>query len=301
MNYKAEGIADYLSNRAELINLALTEALLFENAPKELTDSMQYSILAGGKRIRPILAIAAYESFGKPTEEILPVAINVELLHTYSLIHDDLPAMDNDDYRRGKLTNHKVYGEAMAILAGDALLTHAFGNMSKSLKMFPNISLMSALQIIEEFAQYTGVEGMVGGQVVDFKADQGSASLDELLYIHTHKTGDLIVFCIRLGAILAGATDVQLERLTEFGRKIGLAFQIQDDILDIVGDTVKLGKKVGSDENNNKVTYPYFKGIEASKLEVQELTNTAKTAIKDIGINTDILYSLADFLIYREA
>lgn len=301
MDYKAERISDYLSNRAELINRALSEAISFDNAPKELTNSMQYSLFAGGKRIRTILAIAVYESFGKPTEEILPVAINIELLHTYSLIHDDLPAMDNDDYRRGKLTNHKVFGEAMAILAGDGLLTHAFGNMAKSLREFPGISLNSALQIFEEFAKYSGASGMVGGQVVDLQADQGSTSFDDLLYIHTHKTGDLIVFSVRLGAILAGATNQQLERLTEFGRKIGFAFQIQDDILDVVGDSVKLGKKIGSDENNNKVTYPYFKGIEASRLEVQELTFAAKNAIRDIGINTEILYALADFLIYREA
>lgn len=301
MNYKAENIADYLSDKAKLINHALTEALPLDNVPQVLVDSMQYSLLAGGKRIRTILAIAVYESFDKQTEEILPVAINIELLHTYSLIHDDLPAMDNDDYRRGKLTNHKVFGEAMAILAGDGLLTHAFGNMAKSLREFPSISLNSALQIFEEFAKYSGASGMVGGQVVDLQADQVSTSFDDLLYIHTHKTGDLIVFSVRLGAILAGATNQQLERLTEFGRKIGFAFQIQDDILDVVGDSVKLGKKVGSDENNSKVTYPYFKGIEASKLEVQELTFAAKNSIKDIGINTEILYALADFLIYREA
>jgi len=301
MNYKADKIADYLSDKAELINHALNNALPVDNVPKDLSDSMQYSLLAGGKRIRPILALAVYEAFGKPIEEIMPVAINIELLHTYSLIHDDLPAMDNDDYRRGKLTNHKVFGEAMAILAGDGLLTHAFGNMAKALKDFPNISLNSALQIFEEFARYTGAPGMVGGQVVDLQADQSSTSFADLLYIHTHKTGDLVVFSIRLGAILAGATTIQLERLTEFGRKIGLAFQIQDDILDVIGDTDKLGKKVGSDESNNKVTYPYFKGIEASKLEVQILTEAAKNAIKDIGIATDILYDLADFLIYREA
>lgn len=301
MNNNAEKVDDYLSKNAGLVNNALTDALPIDNVPKVLTDSMQYSLLAGGKRIRSVLAIAVYEAFGKPIEEILPVAINIELLHTYSLIHDDLPAMDNDDYRRGKLTNHKVFGEAMAILAGDGLLTHAFGNMAKALKDFSNIPLNSALQILEEFAQYTGATGMVGGQVVDLQANQSCTSFEDLLYIHTHKTGDLIVFSIRLGAILAGATNDQLERLTEFGRKIGFAFQIQDDILDVIGDTVKLGKKVGSDENNNKVTYPYFKGIEASKLEVQELTEAAKNAIKDIGIDTNNLYALADFLIYREA
>lgn len=301
MGTQHSNIVDYLSNRANLVNQYITHFLPQKNVPKELKEAMEYSLLAGGKRVRPILAMAAYESLKKEKiEEILPIIINLELLHTYSLIHDDLPAMDNDDYRRGKLTNHKVYGEAIAILAGDALLTHAFGNMAKALRSFTNLSIDRRLQIIEEFAHFTGAAGMVGGQVVDLKAEQEKASFENLLYIHTHKTGDLIVFSIRLGAMLAGATDEQLEHFTNFGRKIGLAFQIQDDILDLVGDSNKLGKKVGSDTTNNKVTYPFFKGIDISKEEVLNLTNEGKKAIENIGITTDYLYDLADYLIYRE-
>lgn len=300
MNNKTENIIDYLSEKAELVNQSLTNVFPVENVPIVLKEAMEYSIFAGGKRIRPILSIAVYEAFGKTVEEILPVAINIELLHTYSLVHDDLPAMDNDDYRRGKLTNHKVYGEAMAILAGDGLLTHAFGNMAKTLKESPNITLESSLQIIEEFAQFSGATGMVGGQAVDIQADQTKTTLDDLLYIHTHKTADLIVFSVRMAAILAGATKEQLDGLTQFGRKLGLAFQIQDDVLDVIGDAAKLGKKTGSDESNNKVTYPYFTGVEASKTEVKNLTMDAKSAIKDIGIDPERLYLLADYLIFRE-
>ncbi len=293
-------VGNYLTDMSSLINQEISNYLPTENAPQILLDAMNYSLTAGGKRIRPIIAMATYEAFGKKPIDILPLAINIELLHTYSLIHDDLPAMDNDDYRRGKLTNHKVYGDAIAILAGDALLTHAFGNLAKYLKDFSNLSLQNALQLIEEFAQYSGAAGMVGGQVLDFLGDQKETSFDDLLYIHTHKTGDLLVFSFRMGAILAGATQDQLTQITSFGKKLGLAFQIQDDILDVIGDDEKLGKKVGSDLANQKVTYPFFKGLEQSKEEVRTLIDTAKMDIKDIGIDTTNLYEIADFLVKRE-
>lgn len=293
-------INDYLLEKAELINSTITQILPEKGVPSILKESMEYSISAGGKRIRPILSLVTYEAFGKDFREIVPIAVNIELLHTYSLIHDDLPSMDDDDYRRGKLTNHKVYGEAIAVLAGDALLTHAFGNMAKYLKDVPSINLKNTLQIIEEFAHYAGAPGMVGGQVVDLLGDKNKSSFEDLIYTHTHKTGDLIVYSIRLGAILAGANDTQLQGLTDFGAKIGLAFQIQDDILDVIGDSDKLGKNVGSDQTNDKVTYPFFKGIEESKKEVSRLITEAKNSIENIGIDTHYLYNIADFLIMRE-
>ncbi len=301
MSQQLKPITDYLDEKAGLINQHITLFLPRENVPSKLKDAMEYSLLAGGKRIRPILAMATYEAFERNSEDILPIAINIELLHTYSLIHDDLPAMDDDDYRRGKLTNHKVFGEAMAILAGDALLTHTFGNIAKYVRSVPDLSLDCGLQILEELAFYSGAAGMVGGQVADLLEEQGITTLDELLYIHTYKTGSLIVFSIRLGAILAGANEKQLQALTEFGEKIGLAFQIQDDILDVIGDSDKLGKTVGSDQMNDKVTYPFFKGMEASKQEVKQLIHTAKDSISDIGINPAYLHLIADYLVYRES
>ncbi|MFV9510785.1 polyprenyl synthetase family protein [Tepidibacillus sp. LV47] len=297
---KRESIHQFLAEKAELINQMIPQFLPSDNVPPILKEAMEYSLLAGGKRIRPILTMITYEAFGKNSNEILPIAINLELLHTYSLIHDDLPAMDNDDYRRGKLTNHKVYGEALAILAGDALLTHAFGNMAKYLRKFNHLSPDIRLQMIEEFAQYAGASGMVGGQVLDTLGEQGKSTFQDLIYVHTHKTGDLLVFSIRLGALLAEANDTQIEKLTQFGQKIGLAFQIQDDILDVIGDSEKLGKRVGSDQNNKKITYPYFKGIDESKEEVIKLVKEAKQMIQDIGIKTKHLYQIADFMVFRD-
>ncbi len=300
MNIQEELIIDYLNKKAELVNNFITQAIPGDEVPSLLQEAMEYSILAGGKRIRPILTLATYEAFRKDSNEITPIACCVELLHTYSLIHDDLPLMDNDDYRRGKLTNHKVFGEAMALLAGDALLTHAFGNMAKYLRIIESVSKDDSLKIIEEFSHYSGASGMVGGQVVDYLSEVGKTSFSDLVYTHTHKTGDLITFSIRLGAILAGANELQLQKLTEYGKSVGLAFQIQDDILDIVGDEAKLGKKVGSDQLNDKVTYPSFKGIDVSKEDVTQLIIKAKDAINGIGIETDNLYKIADFLIFRE-
>jgi len=296
-----QSITKYLLEKVNQINQVIIHYLPKEGVPTLLTQSMEYSLLAGGKRIRPIFSMATYEAFGdRDGNDILPIVVNLELLHTYSLIHDDLPAMDNDDYRRGKLTNHKVFGEALAILAGDALLTHAFGNMAKYLRNFDHLSADVRLQIIEEFALYSGAVGMVGGQVLDSIGEQGKSSFEDLIYVHTHKTGDLLIYSIRLGALLAEANQQQLQRLTEFGRKIGLAFQIQDDILDMIGDSKILGKTVGSDQNNHKITYPYFKGIEESKYEVRKLISEAKDLILDIDMNTKHLFEIADFMIFRE-
>lgn len=300
MNNQTDVFVDYLNEKAVLINNFITQIIPSVEVPDLLKESMEYSLLAGGKRIRPILTLATYESFGRNSNIILPIACSVELLHTYSLIHDDLPSMDNDDYRRGKLTNHKVFGEAIAILTGDALLTHAFGNIAKFLRDYNEISKDDSLKIIEEFAKYSGAPGMVGGQTVDFLSEKGKTSFSDLIYTHTHKTGDLIKFSIRLGGILAGANEKQLEQLTEYGHNVGLAFQIQDDILDVIGDESKLGKKVGSDQLNEKATYPSFKGIDVSKEDVTQLVSLAKNAINNIGINPEKLNKIADFIVYRE-
>lgn len=268
--------------------------------PEHLKESMQYSLMAGGKRLRPALVIAACEAFGVEREAALPVAASVEMIHTYSLIHDDLPAMDNDDYRRGRLTNHKVYGEAMAILAGDALLTHAFYSVIQTARRF-NIPSDRVLTIVEELSLHAGARGMVGGQVADMEGEQGMTSLSQLEYIHLHKTGDLIIFSLMAGGRIGGADDVQLEALRSFGRNLGLAFQIQDDILDLIGDEQKLGKKTQSDVNQQKVTYPFFIGMDQSLAEVERLTASAKEALITGRIpDPSRLLELADYLMNRD-
>ncbi|NDI34229.1 polyprenyl synthetase family protein [Chengkuizengella sediminis] len=268
--------------------------------PKRLEEAMSYSLFAGGKRMRPILIIAALEALNGPIPSGLPVAAAIEMIHTYSLIHDDLPSMDDDDYRRGKLTNHKVYGEAMAILAGDALLTHAFYVISNSLRM-KELPAEQILKLVEELSSYAGPRGMVGGQVDDMDGEQGITNIHQLEQIHIHKTGDLIVFSLRAGGHIAGANNDQLKALASFGYKIGLAFQIQDDILDIIGDEQKLGKPILSDENANKVTYPYLIGLDACVEKVKELTEEAKQDIIDANFpNPNRLLEIADFLMQRE-
>ncbi|NHW34064.1 polyprenyl synthetase family protein [Paenibacillus aceris] len=294
-------IHEYIASHAEMVEAALIQALPTQwNVPVSLRESMNYSLMAGGKRLRPILVLAAAEALGGSQAAALPVALAIEMVHTYSLVHDDLPAMDNDDYRRGKLTNHKVYGEAMAILAGDALLTHAFYSVTQAHKVH-GIPAERVLSITEELAAYAGARGMVGGQAADMLGEQGLTKLEELEFIHLHKTSDLIVFSLRAGAHIAGATTAQLAALSEFGNAIGLAFQIQDDILDIIGDETKLGKPVKSDEKQQKVTYPYFIGIEASEMKVKELTMQAKKALLQGGFtNPERLLQLADYLMQRD-
>ncbi|WP_235206848.1 polyprenyl synthetase family protein [Paenibacillus tyrfis] len=268
--------------------------------PAPLRESMMYSLMAGGKRLRPILVLAAAESLGGSPEAAVPAALAVEMIHTYSLIHDDLPAMDNDDFRRGKPTNHKVYGEAMAILAGDALLTHAFYSVVQSAKKH-NIPADRVVDIVEELSRLSGAPGMVGGQAADMLGEQGVTKLEELEYIHLHKTSDLIVFSLKAGGRIAGATETQLAALERFGTCIGLAFQIQDDVLDLIGDESKLGKPVQSDVKQQKVTYPYFIGIEASIAKAGELTREAKQAILTADFpRPERLLELADYLMKRD-
>ncbi|UKS31161.1 polyprenyl synthetase family protein [Paenibacillus sp. HWE-109] len=284
-----------------MVEAALIQALPEKwDVPSSLRESMNYSLMAGGKRLRPIMVLAAAEALGGSQAAALPVALAIEMVHTYSLVHDDLPAMDNDDYRRGKLTNHKVYGEAMAILAGDGLLTQAFYSVTRAHREHA-IPAERVLAITEELADYAGARGMVGGQAADMLGEQGLTKLEELEFIHLHKTSDLIVFSLRAGAHIAGATNAQLSALTDFGNALGLAFQIQDDILDIIGDEQKLGKPVKSDEKQQKVTYPYFIGLEASEKKVKELTLQAKAALLQANLaNPERLLQLADYLMQRD-
>lgn len=296
-------IRDYLSQSASEMEAALARSLepTWE-MPAKLREAMSYSLGAGGKRIRPSLVLAASEAVkGSASDRAsaLPVACAVEYIHTYSLIHDDLPAMDNDDFRRGKPTNHKVFGEAMAILAGDALLTHAFKLVAQSAKL--GISAETALAISEELAELAGASGMVGGQAADMLGEQGITSIAELEYIHLHKTSDLIVFSVKSGGRIGGADSRQLELLGLYGRNLGLAFQIQDDILDLVGDAEKLGKPTNSDVAQEKVTYPYLIGLEESRKLVSRLTNQAKDAIIEASLTEPSrLLQIADYLVHRD-
>jgi len=297
-------IKAYLSKCAELTEASLKQSVPSSwDVPVRLREAMQYSLEAGGKRLRPALVLSAAEAvFGRTTtfDAALPVACAVEFIHTYSLIHDDLPAMDNDDFRRGKPTNHKVFGEAMAILAGDALLTHAFHLIPQAARK-GGISAEVALAIVEDLAKLAGAPGMVGGQVADMLGEQGITSISELEYIHLHKTSDLIVFSVTAGGRIGGATEKQLELLATYGRNIGLAFQIRDDILDLIGDEQKLGKKTNSDVQQNKVTYPFLIGIEESKAQVERLTQEAKSAVLDAGLLApERLLEIADYLVGRD-
>lgn len=280
------------------------ETLLKQYMPKEegyqktIIEAMNYSLNAGGKRLRPILAIEACSIVGGNIEDVIPFAVAIEMIHTYSLIHDDLPALDNDDLRRGKKTNHIVFGEDMAILAGDALLNYAFEVMlSNSIdKKDPN----KYLKAISEIAKTSGIYGMIGGQVVDIQSENKEISKEKLDYIHNNKTAAIIVGCMRAGAIIGNATEEQLENITKYAKNIGLSFQIVDDILDIIGDESKLGKKVGSDIENNKSTYPSLIGLEESKKVAYELIEEAKNSIKLIDNNAKFLNKLADYIIDRE-
>lgn len=288
-----------LKQRAEYVENLLKEYMPKEEGyQKKIIEAMNYSLDAGGKRLRPILTLEACKVVGGNIKDVIPFAMAIEMIHTYSLIHDDLPALDNDDLRRGKKTNHIVYGEAMAILAGDALLNYAFEVMlSNSIdKENPN----KYLKAINEIAKTSGVYGMIGGEVVDIQSENQQITKDKLDYIHNNKTAAIIIGCMRAGAIIGNATQEELEKITKYAKNIGLSFQIVDDILDVVGDESKIGKKVGSDIENNKSTYPSLLGLEKSKHIAYELIKEAKENINSINTDTDFLNNLADYIIDRE-
>ena len=288
-----------LASRAKEIEDYLESCLQFEGVPGELQQAMEYSLMAGGKRVRPVLCLAWGEMTGACTKDILPFASGLEMIHTYSLVHDDLPAMDNDDLRRGKPTSHKKFGEALAILAGDALLTQAFAMMLKT--SFPAENVLAAAGTV---AQAAGPAGMVGGQCMDMRATgRESMELEDLKSMHAMKTGALLRAACCSGAILAGS-DPENGKDTwnayNYGSNIGLAFQIVDDILDVTGDEKSLGKPVGSDESVNKSTYPRFLGLEKSRELAQAAADEAKTCLRDYqGQGRDFLYKLAQYIVDR--
>jgi geranylgeranyl diphosphate synthase, type II len=292
-------LAAYLAARRRDVDAALERVLPEEKTPPTTVHrAMRYSVFAGGKRLRPILVIAGAEAVGGTAETVMPTACALELIHTYSLIHDDLPAMDDDDYRRGRLTSHKVFGEAMAILAGDALLTLAFQLVAANAALTdPRV----ACRVVGDIAEAAGAAGMVGGQVVDIESEGKTVSPDTLDYIHRHKTAALIRVSLRAGALLAGGAAEAVEAVSEAGASLGLAFQIVDDILDVEGDPAELGKSAGSDERKQKATYPAIHGLEASRRQAGALVEGAKARLAPLGPRSAPIAALADFIVERRS
>ncbi|MCK5913934.1 MAG: polyprenyl synthetase family protein [Desulfuromusa sp.] len=292
-------LQSYLQERTQLIDSALDRYLPGATTlPAILHDAMRYSVFAGGKRIRPILMLAACEVVGGDVKNVLPAACAIEMIHSYSLIHDDLPAMDDDDFRRGSPTNHKVYGEATAILAGDGLLTEAFILLSNP-DVPGDISADRYREVIHILAKSSGSRGMVGGQVVDMEMEEKTIDLPTLEYIHTHKTGALILAAIEVGALLGGASDEQRQALYHYGETAGLAFQIADDILDIVADQSRLGKDVGSDQQRGKATYPALLGLSGARKRANDLRESAFSALDLFGDSARPLREIADYIVDR--
>jgi len=264
-----------------------------------IIESMRYSLMAGGKRVRPMLCFAACEMFGGTMQMASPTAVGLEMIHTMSLIHDDLPSMDNDDFRRGKPTNHKLYGEDIAILAGDAMLSTAFEYVAKNTERVPAERIVKVLTIMTECV---GPLGLAGGQVMDLKSEGKGmeVSLDTLEWIHTYKTAALLKASVASGAVLAGATDREVEQCVTYAQKIGLAFQVADDILDVTASTEDLGKTAGKDLDADKTTYPKLLGLDRSREVAQELVNEAKAALAEFGDRAAPLNGLADYIIARK-
>ncbi len=300
-------IKKYLQEKKEIVDSALESYFPKDPGtaskgvfPNSLHQAIRYSLFAGGKRVRPILSMASFEAVGATGEEILPFACALEMIHTYSLIHDDLPALDNDDYRRGQPTCHKMFGEAIGILAGDALLTEAFRLMANRSRGSFSSPEAPVLDIINEVAQAAGMHGMVGGQALDIESEGKKANFPTVEYIHTHKTGALILVSVRTGARLGGGDEGALKALTRYGEGIGLAFQIADDILNVEGNAVLLGKKTGSDVSKGKATYPSVFGLEESKKRARELVESSVESIRAFGPEAHPLREIARFIISRQ-
>jgi len=289
----------YMKVQAAAVDVALDRFLPPETQrPETLHKAMRYSVFAGGKRLRPVLVIAGAEAVGGTAERVMPTACALEMIHTYSLVHDDLPAMDNDDFRRGVPTNHKVFGEAIAILAGDALLTLAFRLVADNAR---TADLGAIQAVVADVAEAAGHAGMVAGQVADLEAEGrqvGAATLD---YIHVHKTGALIRTSLRVGAMLCGATAEQVRALSVAGANLGLAFQIVDDILDVVASSEELGKTAGKDQIQQKATFPAIHGIEASRARARALIAEAEEALTAFGPRAEPIRALGRFLLERKA
>lgn len=291
-----------LQQKVEHINNVLEKFLPAEEGQQRIIfEAMNYSVRAGGKRLRPILMEETYHMFGGSSAVIEPFMAAIEMIHTYSLVHDDLPAMDNDEYRRGKKTTHAVYGEAMGILAGDALLNLAYETAAKAFDM--EVADARVARAITVLAKKAGVYGMVGGQVVDVeseKSDDCPITREKLDFIYRLKTGALIESSMMIGAILAGASSDEVSRVEQIAAKLGLAFQIQDDVLDVTSTLEVLGKPVGSDEKNNKATYVTFEGLDKAVSDVERISKEAEEQLDDLGYDDAFLKELFEYLIHRE-
>lgn len=294
-------IKKYLADKKEDVDKALERYLSEERKyPDNLYKSMHYSVMAGGKRLRPILAIAASEAASGDLKQVMPLACALEMIHTFSLIHDDLPAMDNDDLRRGMPTNHKAFSEGIAILAGDALLAEAFFCLTHP-EILDAVPAPLLLEVVRDISAATGPRGMVGGQVYDIESEGRKIGLEELERLHLYKTGQLLTVSVTSGAKIAGVTDDQLDSFRRYGEAIGLAFQIADDILDIEGDEEELGKPIGSDEGNEKATFPSIVGMKESKERAAELIDIAIEALEGFDEKADPLRAIAKYIIERRS
>ncbi|MBD2354267.1 polyprenyl synthetase family protein [Tolypothrix sp. FACHB-123] len=290
-------LSAYLKERQQLCETALDRAIPVVY-PEKIYESMRYSLLAGGKRVRPILCLATCEMTGGTIDMAMPTACAVEMIHTMSLIHDDLPAMDNDDYRRGKLTNHKVYGEDIAILAGDGLLAYAFEFVATQTPQ--SVPRDRVLHVVARLGRALGAAGLVGGQVVDLESEgKADTSLETLNFIHNHKTAALLEACVVCGGILSGVSAEDLQKLTKYAQNIGLAFQIIDDILDITATQEELGKTAGKDLKAQKVTYPSLWGIDESRIKAQQLIEAACAELDSFGDKAQPLKAIAHFIVSR--
>ncbi|MBJ7571058.1 MULTISPECIES: polyprenyl synthetase family protein [Bacillus] len=291
-------LASFLAERKKTVEKQLfvyTENL---NIPDLLKKSMLYSLEAGGKRLRPLIVLAVLNAYGKSEKDGIPVGCAVEMIHTYSLIHDDLPCMDDDDLRRGKPTNHKVFGEATAVLAGDGLLTESFKLITSHVS--DEVSAEKRLRLVNELISAAGTEGMVGGQIADMEAENRQVTLEELESIHERKTAKLLGFGVIAGAILADAPEEEIETLRVFSSHIGIGFQIRDDILDLEGSEEKIGKRVGSDTTNDKSTYPSLLSLEGAKKKLDGHIKEAKRLIDGLSLQKDLLYELCDLIAARD-
>jgi geranylgeranyl diphosphate synthase, type II len=287
---------DFLLSRKQRIEETLPYYIEMLQAPETLKDAMLYSLEAGGKRLRPIFVLALLHTYKQSEDRGIATACAIEMIHTYSLIHDDLPCMDDDDLRRGKPTNHKVFGEAMAVLAGDGLLTQSFSLIVND--SYP--SAESKLRLVSELVKAAGAEGMVGGQVADMEGEAKNLTLNDLQFIHENKTAKLMGFSIISGAILAGAPEEDIDKLRQFAYHLGIAFQIGDDILDIEGNQDLIGKPVGSDTTNEKTTYPSILTLQGAKEKLNHHIDHAKTVLSSLSVRSELLEQMCDLIAKRD-
>ncbi|MGE5328788.1 MAG: polyprenyl synthetase family protein [Deltaproteobacteria bacterium] len=296
MNNSKERLNHYIDLINSQLDKLVPESEILQG---KIYEAMRYSLLKGGKRIRPVLTLAVCEMFGGNSVEAMPFACAIEMIHTYSLIHDDLPAMDDDDYRRGALTNHKVYGEGIAVLAGDGLLNKSFEVMLSTLNN--NADIDRKIKAVQLIANAAGIDGMIGGQVIDIESEGKRIDYETLKNMHTLKTGALISSSAVAGAIIAGASQEDIKRVYEYASNLGLAFQIKDDILSEVGDRAKLGKNTGNDRERSKSTYVTILGLEESQAFLEKVTDKAVNSLEDFGKKAEFLIELANYLLNRDS